>query len=475
MVITIVVLLILAGVSVNVLIESNLIEKAKVAETKYEQSKIDEKMEIGKAEDVINEYLNGKIVEESKDKKPGELEKEDDTTYIINSIEDLVVFSNTVTTGEDNFEGKTVKLGCDLDFNSIKSYVEPYRTDYAKYGYDGELKELLTSGEGFKTIGVTTEDNSSKSFCGTFEGNGKTIYNLYINVVSTAAKKEKRGLFASNIGTINNLNLLEVNLYLKYCPEDTADKSGKIAGICAQNAKKGVVNNCKVSGKIELNTPLINSDIGGIAAYATGNINNCVNMAQVIFRNDEIKDSISIGGICGAAKSSIENCYNTGEVSAFAKEGKALVGGIVGHGSLTTIKNCYNTGKISGETKLILRVGGICGNLGEGSIINAYSTGEIAGNNAEKTSLGMIIGINNLGSFENIYYLKKSDIKGIGEADTSQKLGNDELMAKTEEQMKSKEFVTILNQQGTSNWLKDETGINNGYPILKWQVESEIY
>lgn len=40
-------------------------------------------------------------------------------------------------------------------------------------------------------------------------------------------------------------------------------------------------------------------------------------------------------------------------------------------------------------------------------------------------------------------------------------------MAKTEEKMKSKEFITIFNQQGTSNWIKDETGINNGYPILK--------
>lgn len=104
--------------------------------------------------------------------------------------------------------------------------------------------------------------------------------------------------------------------------------------------------------------------------------------------------------------------------------------------------------------------------LGNGTIINSYSTGEISGNNAEKTSLGMIIGINVLGSFENVYYLRKGNIKGIG-AYASQNLGNDEEMAKTEEQMKSEDFVTLLNQQESSNWLKDETGINNGYPILK--------
>ena len=39
--------------------------------------------------------------------------------------------------------------------------------------------------------------------------------------------------------------------------------------------------------------------------------------------------------------------------------------------------------------------------------------------------------------------------------------------------MKTDEFLNCLNND--SVWIKDTANINKGYPILKWQVESEIY
>ena len=50
-----------------------------------------------------------KEVEQVTDEKPGELEKEDENTLVINSIEDLIFFAYDVTNG-NNYSGKTVKL-----------------------------------------------------------------------------------------------------------------------------------------------------------------------------------------------------------------------------------------------------------------------------------------------------------------------------------------------------------------------------
>ena len=73
------------------------------------------------------------------DLNPGILEQDKDSSniYTINSIEDLVFFAYDVRNG-NNYNGKTVKLGLTLDFESIKSYVDANRTDFGKYGYKGE-------------------------------------------------------------------------------------------------------------------------------------------------------------------------------------------------------------------------------------------------------------------------------------------------------------------------------------------------
>ena len=183
LIVTIIVLLILAGVSIAMLTGDNgILSQTQNAKNKTEEAERNEKLDLLKQEDLINETLNGVEVVKVTDEKPGELEKEDENTLVINSIEDLVFFAYDVTNG-NNYSGKTVKLGTSLDFNSTKSYVDPLRTDYGKYGYDGELKTLLTTGEGFIPIGtIYDRDISMNRFCGIFDGNYNTIYNLYQNI-----------------------------------------------------------------------------------------------------------------------------------------------------------------------------------------------------------------------------------------------------------------------------------------------------
>ena len=461
LIVTIIVLLILAGVSIAMLTgENGILSQAQNAKERTNEAAKNEQLDLAKQEDLINETLNGVEVEQVTDTAPGVLEvsETESNTYTINSIEDLVFFAYDVT-NENNYEGKTVKLGTSLDFNSTKSYADPLRTDYGEYGYNGELKTLLTSGEGFKSIGITTEDDNTKNFFGTFDGNNNFINNLYINVTSDA-EFEKRGLFANNHGTIKDLKLTNVNLYLKI------SKGGQIAGIAGQNSSTGTINNCIVSGNIKMEG---STSVGGITTYCSGKINNCGNYANIYFYNSS--NDVNAGGIFTTSNANSEfiNCYNKGNISVMENGGNAYLGGI---GSMTSgkMKNCYNTGNISGETGGLLRVGGIIGQINQGATVNyCYSIGTMKGNQATEKSIGMIIGRNLGGTTQNIYYKKVDETPGIGVV-----VGNgsedESLMQKTEEQMKEDSFVDLLNSGNEEVvWKKDTSNINNGYPVLEWE------
>ena len=82
---------------------------------KQNKQKTNERLDLLKQEELIDEVLNGVNVEKVTDNKPGELEKENENTFIINSIEDLVFFAYDVTNG-NNYEGKIVKLGTSFGF-----------------------------------------------------------------------------------------------------------------------------------------------------------------------------------------------------------------------------------------------------------------------------------------------------------------------------------------------------------------------
>ena len=120
LVVTIVVLLILAGISVSMLTGQNgILNRASEAKEKTSSSQKQEKTNLANMEELINEKIAGKSIEQVNDDNPGVLEQENENIYVINSIEDLVFFSYDVRNG-NTYEGKTVKLGTSLDFNSVK-------------------------------------------------------------------------------------------------------------------------------------------------------------------------------------------------------------------------------------------------------------------------------------------------------------------------------------------------------------------
>ena len=211
LVVTIVVLLILAGISVSMLTGQNgILNRASEAKEKTSSSQKQEKTNLANMEELINEKIAGKSIEQVNDDNPGVLEQENENIYVINSIEDLVFFSYDVRNG-NTYEEKTVKLGTSLDFNSVKSYSDAFRTDYGKYGYDGELKTLLTSGDGFMPIGSINDKNvNTNYFKGIFDGGYNAIYHLYQNFEKSDIVAIY-GLFGTNDGKISKLNVKEIS------------------------------------------------------------------------------------------------------------------------------------------------------------------------------------------------------------------------------------------------------------------------
>ena len=421
--ITIIVLLILAGVTIATLTGDNgILTRAQDAKNKTEQAEQEEREDLDETEDFINDYLAGIKIEQVTDENPGALEGSgtDTDPYVINSIEDLVFFAYNVRIG-NTYEGQTVELGTNLDFNSDKSYINPSRTDYVEYGYDGELKTLLTSGDGFIPIGkydISTPSDEEvarqSSFEGIFDGNGNVIKNLYINE-SAENDAEQIGFFATNCGEIRNLGLIDVNIYVN-------GKSISIGGLTGGTF--GNITRCYISGNINCDVTLW-SMVGGITGNAKKSlqITECSNRANITCNNLGETGQTVVAGIAGNTASEyveINKCYNSGNIYGYSENNSVDVGGIVSFFRNGKIMNCYNTGKIEGKGTSTTYLGGILGYSGmneveNNDIYNCYNTGEIVldGNISNgRAWIGGIIGQNYKTTLTNVYNTGNITIKG---------------------------------------------------------------
>ena len=204
--------------------------------------------------------------------------------------------------------------------------------------------------------------NFDNNYQGTFDGNGKTISNLYINATSAFA-----GFFGYLAGgnikniTFDNAKVNTGNYY-------TGILAGYAGSCIFENIK--TLGNCSVEGK----------DItGGIAGIAVGNISNCENHA-------EVKGTGSLGGILGmyyGSDNSITSCANYGAVTGTYRQ----VGGMVGYFDSGTIQNSANYGDITGKDNV--------GNLiGEGVICNlnnVLGTGNVTAT-SDTERAGLLVG-----------------------------------------------------------------------------------
>ena len=472
---------------------NGILQRASEAKERTEAAQTEEQTALSTYEDYIYEYTSEIEVEQVTDTNPGALEGSgtENEPYVINSIEDLVFFAHDVT-NENTYEGEYVSLGLCLDFNSTKSYVDAYRTDYGTYGYDGELKTLLTAGEGFKPIGtIYDKDISTNYFKGIFNGNFNTIYNLY-QYIENSEYVTIAGLFSTNGGTIENLIVENANITsitndmhiilgilvgrnsgkIMQCGAsgsasltDNGVKSIYYGGLVGQSM--GTIENCVSNAKLEISSNKNSTvSIGGISGNCTGEyIKNCYNLGTInFFLNTDIR--ILVGGITGnISNRRLENSYNSGIINLYvdSKPTNSIeVGNIVGAGSSgSEIENCFNVGDINNATENNqYSVGNIVGNI-EGSMSNCYNIGKLNTENITLQNIGQIAGNAYNSTLDNCLGITSENFVVIGSQHSTTTINNVKLVEKSE----IPDILSIL-----GNEFKEDTNkINNGYPLLSWQ------
>ncbi len=330
------------------------------------------------------------------------------------------------------------------------------------------------------------------AFEGTFDGNGHTISGIRIQDVTD----DNQGFFGYLKGTVRNLKLSGT------IETETSNVGGLAAVMAPDSAVENCTVNMTVSGK---------DKVGGIAGQSTsariencrntGNISGTVKIGGIVGENwngsvrqcsntGTISSSgrgvgtYGTGGIAGrsvARDASIQECYNTGSI----RSNNECAGGIVGYTNAagSTVDSCYNTGVVSGEegqSSLPNYIGGIVGSIGENGVRlqNCYNVGKVK--NGEY--LGGVLGnftANYYAKIEafisNNYYLDGSAPAAVGKEKDSDggKNYSDVASVELSGDLTSMHMVSALG----AAYRADEGGmhgVNNGFPVLKWQEETTI-
>ena len=327
----------------------------------------------------------------------------------------------------------------DLDFTDPNSYASgSVNSDY--------IPNASSTPENSTTPGFSLIGGINNPFIGTFEGNGFTINNLYINRGASLG-----GLFgAIGIGgTVQNLGILDA--YVRGF--GNGESSVLIGGLVGQN--DGAISNCYVTGEVrgEANRENVNAvQTGGLVGLNTinGTINNCFATAN-----------------CSAAVTYIKPIPGGGTVS-----NQKSIGGLVGW-NIGSINNSYAAGRVTSvSTKISTQVGGLVGWNVRGNITNSYATGEISATAGGRVSTGGLVGWDYEGIISNSFW---------DQTTTNQTYSAGDEIGKTTAQLQaligenvpvgvSPNATTINSGWGERNW---DFGTNSQYPTLRSYVGSE--
>lgn len=335
------------------------------------------------------------------------------TEFAISTAEELAGLSLLVY-NDNNFEGVTITLEADLN-----------------------LAEHLWTPIGY---------NYYKPFKGVFEGNGKTISNVFVyreggdflglfgevnqgiirNLFLNGAKVKGRDTAGSIVGNLSTNSLLEdchaINVEVEVVSTQSIGTGYNAGGLCGGILTEAVVNRCSAQGKV--------------------------------------KGKAQIGGLVGSPwdKAVIKESFFIGEV-----EGEIMVGGFFGFSTFSMmpnrevlIENCFARAHVKGYDK----IGGFVGHLQYGIIKNSYAVSTVEGQTGYLASFAAEVSAGQI--FNSYYDATVSTQDGIAQS-VSQQV---EVTGKTTEEMKMESFVTLLNQNNTQPvWVLNQD-VNLGYPAF---------
>ena len=384
--------------------------------------------------------------------KGGTLTGKEESPYQINCIEDLVALSIATNGGNtdlgielSNYTGCHVILMRDLDFNSYFSYNDYSTTKYGDLNKDG-LEEKLYVELTKKDVGCFGFPQIG-TFSGVFDGKNKKIDNLYQHGDKFVGLfRYIAGGMLKNLEVTGNVVLSSGASYLQ---EGVVGYAG---GIVSQ-IYKSTINHC--TNFVNVTSDVCAGGIAGGQVFANNccEINSCVNYGEIN------AGGRAAGGIIGYQYSNtfspnILNCSNLGSISSI----KNVAGGIVGStANGGNICNSYNLGQVSASAAY---VGGIFGKADNSKLLcNNYSNAKLNGK-----AIGGILGNKSWGShtLKHNFYLNNVQVE-IANTTTE---GN----PKDINYLKSQEFVNELNSYIESN--QDEVDTTNW---AKWVLASDGY
>ncbi|MCD8048835.1 MAG: Ig-like domain-containing protein [Clostridia bacterium] len=185
--------------------------------------------------------------------------------------------------------------------------------------------------------------SESYPYTGTFDGQSHTISGLYFKNEEIS----NVGLF----GCIENATIKNVNVANSYLRGDwyVGGIVGSVWGYSENEDECAKIINCGNSAAIKGYW-----NVGGIAGYSDGIIEECVNYGSII--SDE-----GVAGIVCTSNGIVNNCYNAGTVT---NDCVNQAGGIAVYGNKVT--NCYNIGIVSAEW------GSVSSISVDGNVVNCY-------------------------------------------------------------------------------------------------------
>lgn len=355
--------------------------------------------------------------------KPSSGNGEVDSPYIITTAEELKWFRDEVNRGRKNICAKIADNVEVIDMSTVCHAADKSQN----------LEE-----KSWEPIGNT----SNNSYEGTFDGNYKTITNLYIN-----ANQKYMGLFGYTYrSAIKNLTFVNANV----------TNTNSFTGILVGYGYGGTYQNIMTSTSCEVNG---GDGTGGIAGKLAGNAYNCVNYATV-------QGKEQVGGLFSSYDSSksITACANYGKVTASS----LWVGGLVGYFNSGTIQDCANYGDVKGANC----VAGMVGFVDHGKIQNVFSYGNVSATMSTQ-NIGMAFGSGS-GTTEGMvaYYSgakltangQEKDVKAFGNGTPSE----DKATGFTETQLKSGFVAYQLHQNASSEAKWGQNLANDGdfYPVI---------
>ena len=281
-------------------------------------------------------------------------------------------------------------------------------------------------------------------------------------------------------GTFDGDNHVIRNLYI-----DTTESYQGLFG-----SVQATIENVTVTGSIVNAGPYT----GGIAANLIGNtqIRNCHN--QIVIQSE---NGYNVGGITGNAnpETHIINCSNKGNITAlgYKQDGnmETAVGGVAGtvHGY---VEGCYNTGNIYGYRL----AGGISGGIAQGEIKDCYNTGDIKVDNEKAGgisgyihyysgatvgftriintySTGKVTGNSEIGASIGRITYEEIPVEASNNYALNQNnvpaIGGSITNTNVKADLKTSDELKQLTTTLGSAFKADTKNINEGYPILSWQ------